>query len=196
MNKKYIFLFLGNLIIGIAISLAMIAHLGTDSFNTLSVGINNKLHLGIGTIMLIINTLAFLIMLRFSKENINIGTFINWFFVGYIVEYAHKFLSPLLTSNSMVLRIALLVISFFLLTMGIGMYMACSLGIAPWDNIALLVCKKYPNLTYKVPRMIHDIIALGIGFALGAKVGFATIIIALCTGPFINLFETYFKTKL
>lgn len=196
MNKRIIYVFLGNIGIGISVAMCMFANFGTDPFNTFARGVNNILNIGLGTTLVIINIFLFVIMFIFDKKNIGLGTLLNCFGVGYVTEYFYYFLNYLDNSPSLIIRIVLLIIGIVGVCASVGLYMACEYGNAPWDDLGIIITERNPKITYKTPRLIQDITAVIIGYTLSATVGIATLLLAFCLGPLINLSTDYFKKKL
>ena len=179
---------LGLLIAGIAVGLFKHSNFGTDPFQAFAAGIHSKTTLSFGIMYAIIN-IAFLVVVFFIKKHyIGIGTIINLFLIGYIVEYSYAGFQILLPEPTLVIRIAMLCIGFIILCIGSSFYITADLGVSTYDAVALILSdKKVAKFQYC--RIATDIICVIIGFLLGATVGVGTIMTAFLMGPFIVFFR-------
>ncbi|MFI3283725.1 MAG: DUF6198 family protein [Erysipelotrichaceae bacterium] len=152
--------------------------------------------MGLGNTNALMNSLLFIPMFLINKKSINIGTFINMFCIGYIVEYTSLFLNLSLGPISLMIRIVLYLFAVLILCVGIGMYLSTNLGQAPWDAVAYLIMQVRKKGNYAKLRMLQDLSALFIGFLLGSVVGVGTFILAFSLGPGINCSRKYFEKLL
>lgn len=97
------------------------------------------------------------------------------------------------------LRLVIMVVSFVFMTYGLSMYQTASLGVAPYDYVALGLTDHFP-IPFFVSRMIGDcccvlvIIAAVFGGLITwetSHLGVGTIVGAFCLGPLINFFNKY-----
>jgi len=67
-----------------------------------------------------------------------------------------------------------------------GTYIASNFGAGPRDSLALGVSRKY-NLPIRYVRTGIEIIVLGAGWLLGAKIGWGTLVFAVVVGPAMQM---------
>jgi uncharacterized membrane protein YczE len=189
---------IGNLIIGIAVSLLRLSNFGTDPCSTMNLGVSGLLHLSFGIYSLIFNLCLLIIVFIFVRHTIGLGTIVNMvgigFFSDFIVNGYHELFSssPLFMTRSIFLIIAIILIG-----MGVALYMATDLGIAPYDAMALVIQKLTHNkIGFAPARIMTDIVCVAIGFSFGSIVGVATFIIAFCTGPLVQYFRKHLAEPL
>ena len=77
----------------------------------------------------------------------------------------------------------LLVFSF-----GVHLTIFANIGLAPWDCLGMGIAKHTP-LNYGLSMTLMAVIILGIDLLLKERIGFGTIIDALLTGNFVQLFN-------
>lgn len=77
----------------------------------------------------------------------------------------------------------LLVFSF-----GVHLTIYANIGLAPWDCLGMGIARHTP-LNYGLSMTLMGIVILGIDFLLKEKIGYGTIIDALLTGNFVQMFN-------
>ena len=193
-------MFIGIVLIGFAIAILRISQFGTDPFSCMNLGLSSALNLGFGTYQLIVNIILFAFVLWKGRHFIGIGTIINMAGVGYISDFCVFVLTKFLGNTellSMQVRIILLIFAVFVYSFSAAMYMEADLGIAPYDALGVVI-EKMSNgkIPFKVIRVVIDVLCVVIGFSFGSIVGVATVIIAFCMGPLIELFRNQCMKKL
>jgi uncharacterized membrane protein YczE len=106
-----------------------------------------------------------------------IGTFIQVLTsIGAIADLAHDGLS---------VRIALLVLGIALIGPASAFYIGADLGAGPRDTL-MLVGARRTRLRVGVVRAALELLALGVGIALGGTFGVGTVLFALLVGPVVE----------
>lgn len=83
-------------------------------------------------------------------------------------------------------RIALLLAGFTLVGSGVAAMITAELGVAPYD-VMVTGLVEVTGLPIGLVAMVIPIVFTGIGFALGGRVGPATLLAVLCVGPILQL---------
>ena len=208
MNKKLAVLTaLGNIFIGLGISILNLSSFGVDPFTSMTIGTSNLLGIGLGVFQMTFNILLYIPVLYFNRKAVGIGALINLFLMGYIIEffmaaYAMFGITPATFMASLPLRLILVVIGIPVICFGVALYMDCNLGVSPYDGVGPVV-EKLTNgkVPFKYARIIQDIMFATIGFVTGIlgniiTVGFATIIVAFGTGPIVDWFQRNITHKM
>lgn len=193
MAKKIILVILGNVIIGLGVGLSVYCNLGIDPSTTFFTGVNNQLNLGLGNCITLGNAFLFIPMFIVERKTIHLGTFVNMFAIGYIVQYSSAFFIQTLPVLSFPIRLLVTCCAILTVCIGCGLYLSCNMGQAPWDSVAHLININFPKIKYSTGRMVQDIIALFLGYLMGATLGIASIIFAFFLGPGIHFFKTNFQ---
>jgi uncharacterized membrane protein YczE len=148
---------------------------------------------------ILFNLVAFVIQLIWGRELIGIGTVVNAFFLGYIVDFFFRLLlllpiAPLVFWQSVIVVFIGVVICSF----GLSLYQTSDVGVAPYDALSLITQKKLKKIPYFWHRMFDDALAALISFvATGfTNIGLGSIVSAFGLGPFIQFFNKHFSEKL
>lgn len=188
---RAIIAFVGCVFIAIGISLSGAVKMGMDPFTALWVAVSNILGIGLGNVMLVMNLIIFAVIMVIDRSKFGLGTFINWVFTGYMIQYfTDYFLSIGLGEGdyNLLIRVVLTFISVTILLFGAALYMSAGIGMAPLDAIAPLIEEK-TKLTYVQGRMLHEMLCLVLAFFLGGPVGLMTIYMGFFAGPMIAMFR-------
>ena len=179
---------------GVALFLRM--NIGSDPFTVFTQGLANTLNnLGMnvttGTANRIILVVLFSIILLLNKNHIKIGTIICVIGVGPIIDLGIRVVSVLpVESYSYLLKMFLIALGCFIISIGFSILSATKVGVAPNDIIPFII-KERINCEYRWIRICMDAFLLIGGFMLGGTVGVGTIIAMATTGPFIQLCLPY-----
>ncbi|SHM65984.1 YczE/YyaS/YitT family protein [Gracilibacillus kekensis] len=189
--KKLIMILIGNLFIGIAVSLLRLSTLGTDPFTTINLGLSNFFNLSFGVYQLLFNFLLLIIVGLFYRSSIGIGTIINMVSIGFVSDFFvysyHLFFENI---ELLVVRIIMMLSAVFFASSGVALYITPKLGMAPYDALAFVIEKVTHNkIPFAIARIATDITCVIVGFSFGAIVGIATVIFAFFTGPMVQFFR-------
>lgn len=191
MFRRVALVILGNVFIGLAVSLLRIANLGTDPFSTMNLGLSSTLNLSLGIFQVIINLVLFPLMIVYLRNSIGLGTIVNMFGIGFISDFfVYVYFNFFEQIPGLELRLIFMLVAVALTSLGVALYVTPDLGMAPYDALAFVIEKvSNGNIRFSIARMITDVSAVIIGFMFGAVVGVATVILAFFLGPFIQFFR-------
>ena len=82
-----------------------------------------------------------------------------------------------------------IVIGLFIFAFGVHLTIFANIGLAPWDCLGMGVAKHTP-LNYGIAMTLIALTVLGIDILLRERIGYGTVIDALLTGNFVQLFNT------
>ena len=188
MGRRVVALFGSIFMMGFCVAVFKLIGAGTDPCSCMNLGISGRLGISFGTWQLMLNIALLLIVMRFAPEKISLGTLVNMVFVGYIAELFMHLLGGLIPPEGLPpLTLAVvfaLTLAAYLVSASI--YLAADLGCAPYDAVPMILAAHTKRLTYRAIRVVWDVAALSIGFALGETVGIATLITGFCLGPAIT----------
>lgn len=199
-KRKLIAVILGNLIMGIGVAILRFSQMGNDPFCASTMAISEGLGIGLGTYQMLLNLVLFIFPLLWGRSYIGIGTLINLFFVGYIVQFSTWGLNMVFGAQpvfSLPQKLLIMAVALVIVTFGLAMYQVASLGVAPYDFLALGLAEKLP-VPYFVLRVGTDavcviviLVAVGTGF-IGwdaSHLGAGTVITAFFLGPLVAFFS-------
>ncbi len=183
--------FIGCVGIAIGVSMSGVINMGMDPFAALWMAVADIIPIGFGNIVLIVNLIIFVIIWRIDRSHFGLGTFINWFFCGYLVQYfTYLFTSIGLGMGDMnlLIRVVLTLAAGSIFLFGAALYISSGLGVAPLDAIALIIDEK-TSISYAGGRFIHEAICLAFAAILGGPVGLMTIYLGFFSGSMIAIFR-------
>lgn len=199
-KRKLAAVILGNLVLGLGVALLRFSQMGNDPFCASAMAISEGLGMGLGTYQLILNVALFIFQLLWGREYIGLGTIINLFLLGYIVQFVTWILDSTFGASlvpGLPLRLLIMAVSLVILTFGLAMYQVAELGVAPYDFLALGLAEHLP-VPYFALRVGTDavcvlviLVAVGTGF-IGwgnAHLGIGTVITAFFLGPLVAYFS-------
>ncbi len=185
MGRRLVGLFASVFVMGMCVAAFSISGVGTDPCSCMNLGISGKLGISFGTWQMLFNAALLLIVIRFSPEMISIGTLANMILVGYVAEFFMGVFGALVPEQGLTLiqRAMIFVPAMAMFLAVASIYMTVDLGFAPYDAVPVILGARAKRLSPRAVRVIWDVCALSIGFALGSTVGIATLIIGFCLGP-------------
>lgn len=184
--KRYIFLIVGLLIIGVGIAVFVKANLGIDPFTLMNRGISRSSGINFSVVQWVVGFSILAIVFFVDRSKIFVGTILNMLMVAPVIEGVSWVLNryvPVVESFAGNFFIAC--IGCGILCIGAGMYLGANLGLAPYDLIAIILAEKLP-IPFKWMRMTTDAICVLIGWRIGEVVGVGTLIAVFCMGPLID----------
>ena len=187
---------------GFSVGMFKYASLGIDPFQNLMAGLNAVIPIRFGTLYVIVNALLLVFALVFDRTKIGIATFINLFFLGYIVDFGIAVCQSLFPQPSLTVRVLILAAGLVLLCMSSSLYMTADLGVSTYDAIALVWADRQKRLPFSICRVITDAACILLGALLtvisgrtegliGGVIGVGTIITAFFMGPLISWFNVH-----
>ena len=81
-----------------------------------------------------------------------------------------------------------IVLGLLVFSLGIHLTIKANIGLAPWDCLGMGVANHTP-LNYGLAMTIMSVIILGIDLLLKERIGYGTVIDALLTGNFVQMFN-------
>lgn len=188
--------FAGITILSIGTTFLRGGKVGLDPFTAVNTGVSDRLRIGLGVYQLTVNVVLFIFVIWLDRKQIGIGTILNMVLVGFEIQWFTGIYHNLFGYKTDFLIVAAdTIIGLLLFTLGSSLYMAPSLGVAPYDAIAPIICKR-TKLSYKSARVIQDILFMIAAIIFTGPVGFATIIVAFFTGPLISWWNEHLSDPL
>lgn len=178
---------------GVSVAFYNLANFGVDPFTVLVQGTYKQMPSSIsyGLTYIIISVVEVIAIFFIDKKKIGIGTLINLFFLGYVVDYstrALKYFAGDMASN-MVVRIVSLAIGVVLMCICAAFYFTSDLGVSTHDAVALIAADKQKKIPFAWCRVIDDGLCVIVGAILGGTFGVGTLIAAFGCGPLVAFFR-------
>ena len=194
-RRRLIMAVFGVLICAVGVALCRMAGFGVDSFQSFCSGVYNVSPLDEGTTYVIINVVLLVFALVTDRHYIGLGTLINLFLFGYVVDFSQQLMISLFGMPALAGRIVYLALGFFVCCAACSIYITADLGVSTYDAISLYLARVTP-LHYRFIRIITDVICVVIGWLLGSVPGICTILCAALMGPMISWINTWLSQPL
>jgi len=194
-KKRLIMCVTGVFLSGVAAGIFGFTAFGMDPFQVFAHGLWGLTPISFGTFYVILNGILLVFMFFFNRRMIGLGTIINLFLLGYVVEYTDVLLDRIFPSPSVFLRVLLMILALVLASLAASLYFVADMGVSAYDWIALTISKK-KGWAFRLVRITTDFICVLIGGLLGATVGAGTVLTAFCMGPVIQFFNEKVSTPL
>ena len=174
---------LGFFIFGISINLVVNANLGTAPWLALDAAIARLLGLTLGRTIILTSVLVIIADLALGQA-LGWGTLANMLCIGLWTDG----LQPLvpLPPPALWAQLAYVLVSVALLGLGTALYVGVHAGAGPRDSLMLAVARRL-RVGVQSARLGIDVAVVVLALLLGGSVGIGTLIVALTTGPAIQL---------
>ncbi len=180
---------------GFSVGMFNASAFGMDPFQVFAHGIWMHLPIGFGTFYMLLNLAMLVGVFLTDRSKIGLGTFLNIFLLGYMVDFSTWIWNRPLFTDLLVIRAALLVLGVLLLCASSSLYFVGDLGVSTYDAVALCISER-KKWKFFIVRVTCDLLAAITGFALGAVLGIGTLVSAFGMGPLITFFNVHFSGPL
>ena len=178
-------------IISLASALFFLTDLGADPYQVLCNAIHTQFSITIGMANMILNGAIVILILIFFRKHINISMFLSLILSGLFIDGYVALLDPIVNPYlHMVVKVVIVIFACILLSLGVYLYTAPSLGASPADSVGLIIAELLKK-PYSIIRIFTDVLYTATGFLLGGKVGITTIISVMLTGVMIGIFDKF-----
>lgn len=187
-KRRIIMTVIGVLVAGLSAGMFNYSAFGVDPFMVFAYGVWNYIPIGFGTFYMMLNLIMLVFIFFIDRHKIGLGTVVNIFILGYVVEFSSLFLETKIPNPTIGIRILFLVVGIIVLCFGSSLYYTGDLGVSTYDAVALILSEK-KVARFQYCKMGADLICTIIGFLLGATVGVGTLVTAFFMGPTIAFFN-------
>ena len=172
-------------ILGIGVAMLLVASLGSDGYSTMINGLSIALDVKFFVVNLVIGIL--LVAMAWARGlKPGLGTITQPLVVGFVVS---GLLDAFAEPDAMWVRVALLVLSFPVLAVGVAGYLAVDAGAGPTEAAALAFD---PPVPFKWSYSVVQGGGALLGWLCGAAVGPGTLLVIFLLGPMVDLLSARF----
>ena len=189
--KRILMMLIGNVILGMGAGMLRAADFGVDPYQCFVLGIDKALKLRYGTTFVIVNAVFLVLMLILARKMFNLGTLVNMFFLGYIIDFSYSMCMKITSSPSFFVRVVYFIVSILLITFSSAVIYTADMGVSTYDWIALKTAEVQKKVSFKWCRVGTDLICVIIGLVFSIIPGIGTIVTAFLLGPLVSFFRTY-----
>ncbi|MEK4154811.1 hypothetical protein [Paenibacillus odorifer] len=196
-KKRLIIMVIGNVFLGMGISIFKLSSMGNDPFSGMVMALAECVGITYANFLILLNLVLFVIEFITGRRFIGAGTFVNAIFLGYIATFFHStWLSLLGEPQLLWQRVVVVAIGVVVCSFGVSLYQTSAVGVAPYDSLSLIMRDNFPKISYFWHRMFTDALCALICFLAGGVIGLGTLVSALGLGPIIHFFDVNFTEKL
>jgi uncharacterized membrane protein YczE len=172
----------GLILFGFGAAMMVLAGLGLSPWEVMAQGISFKTGIPIGTVGILIGIVVLFMWIPL-KEKLGIGTILNVFIIGIVIDLTLWFAPE--SVEGLAVRWLLLLSGILLVGIGSGFYIGAGLGPGPRDGLMTGIARRGVNIG--LARFGIEITVLVVGWLLGGTVGIGTVLFAFGMGPLIAI---------
>ncbi len=176
---------LGLLVFAFGVHLTIFANIGLAPWDCLGMGISYHTPLNYGLSMTVMAVIILGIDLCL-KERIGYGTIIDALLTGNFVQLYND-LNPFPENKNLWLGIAVMLLGFVFMALGMWIYMKAGQCCGPRDSLLVGIGKRLPRLPIGLVEILLWAAVLLIGWLLGGPVGIGTLISTFGAGAVMQL---------
>jgi hypothetical protein len=154
------------------------ANIGLGPWDAFHVGVDLHTGIGVGVASILTGALVLVGSLPFGIRP-GVGTLANMVLIGTFIDL---FLPVVPVAATLTLGLAYFAVAIVLAGWFTGVYVAAGLGKGPRDGLVIALAER-TGWTVRRVRTVLELSVLGLGWALGGKLGLGTIIFAVTIGP-------------
>ncbi len=167
---------------GVGIAMLIQADLGLGAWDVLHQGLSELTGISFGVVVILV-TVAALIPWWPLKERPGIGTVLNVFIAGIVIDWMLGLTSP---ASEMWLRVLLMVGGVVIFALGQGLYLAPKLGAGAREGLMTGINRRF-GISIRLTRFLIELTILILGVILGGSVGVGTIVFTVAIGPLVQV---------
>lgn len=170
----------GLLVFAFGVHLTIFANIGLAPWDCLGMGIAKHTPFNYGVSMTIMAVMILLIDIALN-ERIGFGTIIDALLTGNLVQMFNS-LNPFPMNHGMVSGIALMLVGYIFISLGMYLYMSAEQCCGPRDALLVGIGRRMPDIPIGIVEILLWIIVLVAGYLLGGPVGIGTLISTFAAG--------------
>lgn len=182
---EWIRIIIGLFIFSFGVHLTIFANIGLAPWDCLGMGLSRHLPLNYGLCMTLVAVTILLIDILL-KEKIGYGTIIDALFTGNFVQFFNS-INPFPLNKSLAVGIAIMLVGFVFMALGMAVYMKCAQCCGPRDSLLVGLGKRTPRLPIGLVEVLLWAFVLLAGWLLGGPVGIGTVISTFGAGLVMQL---------
>ena len=175
----------GLLVFSFGVHLTIFANIGVAPWDCLGMGIAAHTPLNYGLAMTVTSVIILFIDLA-MRERIGFGTIIDALLTGNFAQFFND-LNPLAPNQNMLVGVALMLVGFVFMAVGMWIYMRAAQGCGPRDALLVGLGKRFPKVPIGVVQIVLWVAVTAVGWLLGGPVGVGTLLSAFVAGAVTQL---------
>lgn len=167
---------------GVGIAALIQSGLGLGAWDVLHEGIAEHTGLSFGLVVILVTVVA-LVPYWPLGERVHIGTVLNIFVAGIVIDAVLSWTSP---ADSWWLRIVFMVSGVVVFALGQGIYLAPKLGAGAREGLMMGIHRRF-GVSIRLTRFLLEAGILVLGILLGGSIGVGTIVFTVAIGPLVQV---------
>lgn len=176
--------FLGFFALALGIVIMVQSQIGLGAWDVLHDGVSKTFGITLGQATMIVGILVLSVSI-IARQTMGIATVLNILIIGLIVDIV-IYINIIPLAPNFFVGLIMGVISMCIVTFGIYLYVSPGLGAGPRDTFLVLV-SKWVNKPVAFCRTFIELSAVIVGFFLGGSVGVGTVMLAVLSGPIMQI---------
>lgn len=195
--RRFIVMAAGNIFLGMGISIFKLSGLGNDPFSGMIMALSDVTGITYAVFLIMMNLVLFIYEIAAGRNLIGAGTLVNAFLLGYIVTFFYNIwlLFPGVPQQ-LIWRVVTVLIGVIVTSFGVSLYQYPNVGVAPYDSISLILCRKMPHVPYFWFRIGTDAFCALLCWISGGIIGLGTLLSAFGLGPVVHFFNVHVSSRL
>jgi uncharacterized protein len=188
-----IFYVLGVLVAALGINFLLRSDLGAGAWDTVSYALSQLARISVGTASLTVNVTVLLVVLADRRKLKYLFVLVPILLFGAAIDFWDLLVLASFHPTLLWVRVLLFVTGVFIITLGLAMVVVTTYPAMVYEELTLLLMKRFRIKTFFATRMLIELFALvlavGIGFLAGigfGKVNFGSVVLAIFIGPIIH----------
>lgn len=179
---------IGLFVLSLGVVCMIKSKVGIAPWDALNVALSERIGLTIGSWVFIVGGILIFVNSLIKMKLPNIAGFIPIFIIGAFVDLLNVKILSFIKVNILLFQWSLFFVGLCILALGIAIYLRASLPTVPNDELMLAITKR-TGWGITNTKSIGEAIAFVLAIVLKGPVGLGTIIVLLCLGVFVGLFD-------
>ncbi|MFI6600028.1 YitT family protein [Nonomuraea sp. NPDC050536] len=167
---------------GVGIGMLIQSGLGLGAWDVLHQGIADHTGLSFGAVVILVTIVA-LIPWWPLRVRPNIGTILNVFVAGIVIDWVLALSSP---AHEWWARGLLMVGGIVIFAFGQGLYLAPDLGAGAREGLMTGISARF-GISIRLSRFLIEATVLVLGILLGGSIGLGTVVFTVAIGPLVQV---------
>lgn len=185
--KRCLIYIAGLFILSVGVVCMIKSNTGIAPWDALNVALSELIGLTIGSWVFIVGGILIFINSLIKMRFPNLAGFIPIVIIGSFVDLKPKG-SFVLKTDAVILQWSLFLIGLCILAMGIAIYLRASFPSIPNDELMLAITER-TGWGINITKTIGEALAFVLAIILQGPIGIGTIIVPLCLGILVGLFD-------
>ncbi|GCF93509.1 hypothetical protein NRIC_14000 [Enterococcus florum] len=182
--KQFTLAVAGTIFAAVGIRLIVLSGSGADAISTLVLGLMQHVPFQFGTLSMLFNILVLTAIYFYDRSLIGIGSIINGFGVGFVLNLMDA--AEVLQTIPASMTYPSVILGTVIFGTGTAIYLLAHAGSAAYESL-MIVIQRLTKRSVKVSRILLDGSFFLTGYLLGGTIGFGTVIVLLLTGPSLEI---------